>query len=70
MVVRAVVKGADIRVLSALVDLLAACYGVRVEVYKPRFSRRVEVRIEGEGARQAYSALAEFASKTGWTIES
>ncbi|MCE4625821.1 MAG: hypothetical protein F7C35_08195 [Desulfurococcales archaeon] len=64
-----VIRGADLRVLSALADLLAECYGVRVELYKPRFSRRVDLRFEGERWKDAYNALAAFSSKVGWRLE-
>ncbi len=66
------VRGADVDVLAALLDLVSDYYRVDISMFKPRFSRTVEVRISGpDPARveKAYADIAKFASKMGWRIE-
>ncbi len=64
-------KSVDLKILSALVDLIAEHRGVNIEIYKPRLSRTVEIRIRGDGkaVEGAYADLAKFASRVGWRIE-
>jgi len=62
------IKGADLRVLSALIDVIAECTGSKLEAYKPRFSRVAEIRIEGssESVERAKNMLAKFSATAGW----
>ena len=64
-------KGSDLAILSALIDLLVEYHSVNIDVYKPRLSRSVEVRITGDSseADRVYKAIATFSAKVGWKIE-
>ena len=65
------IKKADIQFVDALTDIVSEATMAKIKVYKPRFSRTIEVTIQGsaESVDRALAYIARFASKVGWQLE-
>ena len=65
------IKKADIQFVDALTDIVSEVTMTKIKLYKPRFSRTIEVTIQGspESVDRALAYIARFASKVGWQVE-